>query len=68
MIRVDCSGCFTVWILHEKDYEFTIWDEKVKELQGFKIGDIIEIKGFDIRKKNGENEYHLNGKCKIEKV
>jgi replication factor A1 len=52
----------------EKEYEFTVWDEKVKELQGFKIGDIIEIKGFDIRKKNAENEYHLNGKCKIEKI
>jgi len=52
----------------EEEHELTVWDEKVKELQRFKIGDTVEITGFDIREKNGEKEFHLNGKCRIEKV
>ena len=52
----------------EDEQELTVWDEKVKELQRFKIGDRVEITGFDVRDKNGEKELHLNGKCKIQKA
>ena len=52
-----------------KDFEDTkqlvIWDDKVKEIQGFKPGDKISIKNIDLRQKNGEKTLHVNGKSII---
>jgi len=45
-----------------------IWDEKVKEIQKFKNGELIEIKNFNLRQKNGKTEIHLNGNGKIKKI
>jgi replication factor A1 len=52
----------------EKELEITVWDEKVKEIQNFKIGDKIQIENMDKRQKNGNLELHLNGTGKIKKL
>jgi len=51
-----------------KSKQITIWDEKVKDIQKFKKGDIIEIKNIDIRQKDGKEEIHVNSKGVILKV
>lgn len=48
--------------------EITVWDEKVKELKKYKIGDILRIENIDKRQKNGNLELHLNGSGKIKKL
>ena len=48
--------------------QLSIWGEKVKEIQSFKQGDLIFIKNFDIRQKNGTEEIHVNGKGIIKKL
>lgn len=45
----------------------TLWDEQVKTIQQFTIGDTISIKNIDTRKKNGTYELHVNGYSTIEK-
>ncbi|MCJ7571339.1 MAG: OB-fold nucleic acid binding domain-containing protein [Candidatus Thermoplasmatota archaeon] len=52
----------------EKELEITVWDEKVKEIQNFRIGDKIQIENIDKRQKNGNLEFHLNGSGKIKKL
>ena len=47
--------------------KITIWDEKVKEIQKFKIGSNIKLKDADIKNVNGTDEIHVNGRCTIEK-
>lgn len=47
--------------------QVTFWDEKVKQLQGFKKGDRIKIENVDTRKREGTLEYHVNGKALIKK-
>ena len=42
--------------------QLTLWNEKVKEIQGLKQGDQIEINNIDIKQKNGKKEIHVNGK------
>lgn len=51
-----------------KKQRLTIWNEKVKEIQDFKIGDNIKIENIDIKNRNGEKEIHLNNGCKITKL
>jgi replication factor A1 len=51
-----------------KDLEITVWNEKVKEMQNFKIGQKIQIENIDKRQKNGNIELHLNGAGKIKKI
>jgi len=46
----------------------SLWNEKVKEIQNFKIGDKLEITDIDTRQKNGKQEYHLNGNGDIKKI
>ena len=46
----------------------TIWDEKVKEIQKYKVGDKISIDSIDLRKRNGESELHINGNSTIKKL
>jgi replication factor A1 len=44
----------------------TIWDEKVKEIQKYKIGDMLVIKDITMKQNNGRTELHANGNCAIE--
>lgn len=48
--------------------KISVWDEKVKEIQKYKIGAQIEITNLDIREKNGVKELHLNGRSNIKKL
>ena len=45
----------------------TLWDENVKKIQEYKVGDIIKIEDINIKEKNGKTEFHLNGNGKITK-
>jgi len=51
-----------------KTQNIALWDEKVKEIQNFKIGDKIEITDIDKRQRNGLEEFHLNGSGSIKKI
>jgi replication factor A1 len=51
-----------------KHTKITVWDEKVKDIQKYKIGDQIEIKNIDIKQKNGKEELHINSKGTIKKL
>ena len=51
-----------------EEVEITVWDEKVKEIKKFKIGDLLRIENIDKRQKNGNLELHLNGAGKIKKL
>ena len=51
-----------------EEVEITVWDEKVKEIKKFKIGDVLRIENIDKRQKNGNLELHLNGTGKIKKL
>jgi len=46
----------------------TIWDEKVKEIQKYKIGDQILLKNVTLKQNNGRTELHANGHCAIEQI
>jgi replication factor A1 len=56
-------------IQNEKgEFEITVWDEKVREIQKFKKGENIEINQIDIRNKNGAKSIHVNGKGIIKRL
>lgn len=46
----------------------TLWDEKVKEIQIFHIGDILKIDNIDIKNSNGKIESHVNGRSTIQLI
>lgn len=46
----------------------TIWDDKVKEIQKYKIGNQIRLKNITIKQSNGQIELHANGNCTINQV
>jgi len=48
--------------------QLTIWNEKVKEIQQFNVGDTLEIHDIDMRQKDGTMEIHVNGRGTIKKV
>ena len=48
-----------------EEKQLTLWSEKVKEIQQFKIGEKIIISGVDNRQNNGKIEIHVNGKSTI---
>lgn len=48
--------------------QLAVWDDKVKEIQGFKQGDSISISNIDIRRRNGKTELHVNGNGIIKKL
>ena len=50
---------------NDNEKEFTVWNEKVKEIQKFKIGDKISIQNISEKQKNGIKEFHINGYTKI---
>lgn len=62
-------GFFTTLFLITSDgiEQVTVWDKKVKQLQGFKKGDHIKIEHVDTRERNGKQEYHVNGRAMIKK-
>ena len=41
------------------ELKLTLWDEKVKEIQNFKVGDKILVKNVDVRCVNHEKEFHV---------
>jgi replication factor A1 len=43
-----------------KTKQITVWDEKVKDIQKYKKGDLIEIKNIDFKNKDGKEELHVN--------
>lgn len=47
--------------------QLTLWDEKVKEIQSFKVGDIITIDNINIKNNNGKTEIHVNSKSTIKR-
>lgn len=59
----------TIKISGEKSLvrSLTVWDEKVKELQGFKVGDIIEIERVNRRNSQENTELHVNGRSTIKR-
>jgi len=46
----------------------TLWGEKVKEIQGFKPGDMVELYNVELKQRNNETSFHLNKKGVIKKV
>ncbi len=52
----------------ENEKQITVWDEKVKEIQDYKIGDKIKIENIDNRSNKGKKELHLNGSAKISRI
>jgi len=52
---------------NEGTKQLTIWNEKVKEIQQFNVGDGIEISDIDVRQKDGTTEIHVNGRGTIKK-
>jgi replication factor A1 len=59
----------TIKIREEKGVkQLTLWDEKVKEIQQFKIGDTIKIDDVDIKQNNDKTEIHVNSRSTIKKL
>ncbi len=48
--------------------QITLWDKKVKEIQNFQQGMLINIKNLIIKEKNGKREIHANSKTTIKRV
>jgi replication factor A1 len=51
-----------------KEKQITIWDEKVKEIQKFKIGQQLIIKNVTIKQNNSLEEIHVNGNSTIQRI
>ncbi len=52
----------------KKTQTFVVWDEQVKTIQRFKVGDQVMIRNFSSRAVNGETELHINGASIIQTV
>jgi replication factor A1 len=63
-------GFVTNVILKSKiqEFEIIVWNEKVKEIKKYNIGDHLLIENIDKRQKNGNFEFHLNCDGKIKKI
>lgn len=46
----------------------TAWDEKVKDLQKLRKGDLVKIENVNVKQRNGKVEYHLSSRSLISKV
>ena len=51
---------------NDKEKHITIWDDKVKEIQKYHIGDHIKLINITLKQNNGQTELHANGHCMIE--
>ena len=49
-------------------YTVILWNEKVKEIQKYSIGDTLELEGYTSKNNNGTEEIHLNGQSIIKKI
>lgn len=49
------------------DHHITVWDDKVKEIQQYSLGDSLEISNISCKSNNGHTELHVNGSCSITK-
>ena len=63
-------GFFSSIKIQEKNKikKLFIWNEKVKEIQKYKPGDIIKFKGVETKNNNGINEKHVSINSIIEKI
>lgn len=52
----------------DKIKNITVWDEKVKEIQGLKPGDKIEISNYKIKENNDAEVLYINSKTIIKKI
>ena len=52
----------------KKIEKLTLWDDKVKEIQKFKLGDKIEIKNYSIKENKDHKEIYTNNKTKIKRI
>ena len=51
-----------------KEIKLTLWDEKVREIQNFKVGDKILVKKVNIRYNHGEKEFHVTSNSVVLKT
>jgi replication factor A1 len=51
----------------DSEKQVTVWDRCVKDIQVFKIGDIVTLKNITTKQENGKTEYHLNGNGIVQK-
>lgn len=49
----------------DETLKITLWDDQVKHVQQYTIGEQICIKNIDIKKQNGCTEIHVNGKAQL---
>ena len=47
--------------------QITLWDEKVKEVQKYNIGDQLVLQNITVKQRNGKTELHANGACILHK-
>ena len=52
---------------HDTKKEITLWDRCVKDIQAYKIGEIITLKNVAKKFGNGKTEFHVNENSTIEK-
>jgi len=50
------------------ELKLTLWDEKVKEIQNFRIGDKIVVKNVNIRYNHNEKEFHVTSNSVVLKT
>jgi replication factor A1 len=62
-------GFVTTITIKDRDKKkvITLWDQCVKDIQAYKIGDTITLKNITTKCGNGKTELHLNGNSSIEK-
>lgn len=50
---------------NHSEKKLILWDNKVKDIQQYNIGDIITIHGVQLKENKGTLEFHVNGKSSI---
>jgi replication factor A1 len=65
----DYGFCTTVKIKEKNQIKkLIIWDEKVKEIQKFKTGDLVSFENIENKNNNGKIEKHINSNVIIKKI
>ena len=52
---------------HNTIKEITLWDQSVKDIQAYKIGETLTLKNITKKCGNGKTEFHINENSSIEK-
>jgi len=62
-------GFITTITLQNKQgkHHIKVWDDKVKEIQQYNIGDVIHLNNISCKTNNGSTELHINDSCSIKK-